>query len=248
MIKKQNLKSGKVNIKNQIYSIIKEKIINREFAPNEPLDANQIAQSLGVSRTPVRDALIMLGSDGFVNTIPRKGTFVAGLYEKDIRELYAARKMVELFVLEYNFPSLKKNVDQLKNIVVKNKEKTDQQLAVADEFNGSASEIEKPSAEINLEFHNCIVYSSNNCMIINYYDNVTSLLSASQALYNYFPDKNKVDNAQQDHENLIKFIEEEDTDGAKKLLLNHIDYTMNQVLKTVQMLVRSRILRIEKDS
>lgn len=227
-MQKINLKldSNNTNIKEKVYSLLKEMIINREFTPNEPLDAYEIAKSLGISRTPVRDALSMLDSDGFVKTIPRKGTFVAGLYEKDIREIYDARKMVELFTIEKGFTYLKENISELNKIIEK----------INNIYDSNENEVDNIIQNINLEFHAVIVRSSNNIKIINYYENLIALLGATRTIYNYLPDQERKRYAYRDHIELINFIDKGNLNSAKELLANHIEYTLNHLLKTIKII------------
>lgn len=62
--------SKKVNLTTQVYEKIKAKILNNELKPNEYLDEKQICEQLGVSRTPVREALVQLEWEGFVVSNP----------------------------------------------------------------------------------------------------------------------------------------------------------------------------------
>ena len=62
------------SIKDQVYSIIRDKIVYLELRPGERIDENSIAGLVGASRTPRREAMMMLEIDGDVNIYPQKGT------------------------------------------------------------------------------------------------------------------------------------------------------------------------------
>ena len=67
-----------------IYKEIKEKIIDNELKPNEKLDIDYLSASMGVSRTPVTNALKSLQKDGYVVIHPRSGSYVRELTQKEV--------------------------------------------------------------------------------------------------------------------------------------------------------------------
>ena len=87
--------SKKVNLTTQVYEKIKAKILNNELKPNEYLDEKQICEQLGVSRTPVREALVQLEWEGFVVSNPHRGVSVSDLSLPMILELIHIRKVME---------------------------------------------------------------------------------------------------------------------------------------------------------
>ncbi len=60
-----------------VYRILRDEILNLDLAPGSPIDENQIAERLAVSRTPIREALVRLASDGLVATLPNRSTMVS---------------------------------------------------------------------------------------------------------------------------------------------------------------------------
>lgn len=77
------------------YRVLKEAILNLDIEPGAPLIEHQIASQLGISKTPVREALAKLSSEGFVTGTAARKTFVAGLSSKMIRDIYAVRLLLE---------------------------------------------------------------------------------------------------------------------------------------------------------
>ena len=80
------------------YEYIKEMILTGELAPRTDISEKQLQQELGISRTPVHEALKRLQDDGFVETYARKGTFVADVTMETVRDLYETRLLVEPFM------------------------------------------------------------------------------------------------------------------------------------------------------
>lgn len=81
------------------FKTLRRKIINMEYLPGAPLSENELAREMGVSRTPVREALILLSDIGLVNVYPKRGTFVAHLDPKDVIDAQFLREAVELHSL-----------------------------------------------------------------------------------------------------------------------------------------------------
>jgi DNA-binding GntR family transcriptional regulator len=77
------------------YRRMRQAILRGEFSPGEPLLESHLAEKLGMSRTPVREALRVLARDGFVETIPTRGFVVPRPSIDDLHELYELREMLE---------------------------------------------------------------------------------------------------------------------------------------------------------
>jgi DNA-binding GntR family transcriptional regulator len=83
------------SIRDQIYEAIHESIVNNSYKPGEELQIDRLAEEFGVSTTPVREALIRLESSGLVHLTPNKGARVTAFTEKDIRNTWEIRKLLE---------------------------------------------------------------------------------------------------------------------------------------------------------
>jgi DNA-binding GntR family transcriptional regulator len=79
----------------RVCSALREAITNGRLAPEERIKQEQIAAELGVSRTPVREALHLLEREGLVRLVPRRGAIVQGFTAADVRELYELRELLE---------------------------------------------------------------------------------------------------------------------------------------------------------
>ncbi|HEX2923135.1 MAG TPA: GntR family transcriptional regulator [Chloroflexota bacterium] len=84
----------------RVYEAVREQIVTCELAPGSPLPVVDLARQLGVSLTPVRDALNRLAAEGLVEDVARKGYFVARLDPEDIVDLLNARRLIELAAVE----------------------------------------------------------------------------------------------------------------------------------------------------
>jgi len=78
-----------------VFGILRERIIGLEFAPGESLSESELASSFGVSRTPVRESLILLAEEGLVDVVPQVGTFVSHIREADAAAAQFVREALE---------------------------------------------------------------------------------------------------------------------------------------------------------
>jgi DNA-binding GntR family transcriptional regulator len=79
----------------RVHDALRTAITSGRFAPEERIKQEQIAAELGVSRTPVREALHLLEREGLVRLVPRRGAIVQGFTAADVRELYELREVLE---------------------------------------------------------------------------------------------------------------------------------------------------------
>ena len=82
-------------LRDVVFNNIKDGILTGRLRPGERLLENQLAEELGVSRTPIREALRMLEIENLVDLIPRKGAQVKKMSEKDIKDVLEIRKVLE---------------------------------------------------------------------------------------------------------------------------------------------------------
>jgi len=87
-------------IRDMVYQELRSRIIDATFPPGQRLQVDELARQLGVSRTPVNEALNLLAAEGLVRIVPRRGTFVADLTIEDVMETYDVRLALELAAAE----------------------------------------------------------------------------------------------------------------------------------------------------
>ncbi len=108
---------GEMNFKNRgelVFETLKQEILDLKLEPGTMISENDICQRFGVSRTPVRDALRLLQEQGFVETIPYRGTYVTLLSLDNIKQMIYRRVAVETMVLrdflQLNLPMAEEDI------------------------------------------------------------------------------------------------------------------------------------------
>ena len=87
-----------LSLAEQVYHRLLDQIINGKLAEGAKLSEELICRNLGVSRTPAREALMMLDRDKLIDRIPRRGCFVRKFDHKEIIELFECRRLLECMV------------------------------------------------------------------------------------------------------------------------------------------------------
>ncbi|MDM5200585.1 GntR family transcriptional regulator [Fictibacillus enclensis] len=115
-------------LQEKVTAMIRESIFKKEYKPGERLVQDELAQKLGVSRMPIREALRCLEREGLVEMLPHKGAQVIGITKEDIEELYYLRSMFEgitvqksmNFLTEQDIWNLKVLIEQMDQDIEEN--------------------------------------------------------------------------------------------------------------------------------
>ncbi len=94
------------DLKNHAYQILKERLINCVYEPGSFLNEAQLATDLKLSRTPIREAINRLESEGFVKVMPKKGIYVTDIQLSDVLQIFQARIEIEPVALRMAAPHL----------------------------------------------------------------------------------------------------------------------------------------------
>ncbi|HLG75003.1 MAG TPA: GntR family transcriptional regulator [Ktedonobacteraceae bacterium] len=175
-----------------------------------------LAEQLGVSRTPVRQALDRLVQDGLVRADPRRGFWVRVFTEQDVHELYDMRGALEVLALRLAAPSLDPadltfHLDHLYDV----RSQLDQRPVV-------------PFLRSDLRLHSLLIHSSGNGRLIHCLATLRSQLSLFQVRDTSFPQR--MEAALRDHEQILHALLQRDTDTAANLLADHLVHAKKSVL------------------
>jgi|L1105metagenome_2_1110790.scaffolds.fasta_scaffold09539_2 GntR family transcriptional regulator, rspAB operon transcriptional repressor len=143
----------------QAYTTIKQKIISGELPPATDLSEEKLIQELGISRTPIREALQKLNEQGFISIYPRKGTIVSDITLDMINWTYEARKLNEPFITKNACGRL--SIDWL----LKMKRAFE---AIYEEADANTEETRKAYIELDRELHDTILETCTNMFLKNF--------------------------------------------------------------------------------
>ena len=95
-----SLPGGRRTARRAVHETLRQKVVTLELAPGSALSENELAASLGVSRTPVRESLLLLSEEGFVQVFPQVGSFVSRVDPRRVAAAQFVREAVELASLD----------------------------------------------------------------------------------------------------------------------------------------------------
>ena len=106
------------SLRGKVFHRLREDILSGKYAQNDELREAAISKSMGVSRTPVREALRQLELEGLVNIIPNKGAYVNGITAKDIYDIYVIRSYLEGLCAKWACEHIEKDqIEELEEII-----------------------------------------------------------------------------------------------------------------------------------
>ena len=142
------------SLSDQVCEILREQILSGNLEQGRRLSINALARQLGVSGSPVRDALKQLSSDGLVQMVPRRGTFVSKLDERTLREAFESRTIVECAGVERLPQASDELVARMESLVERNRAM----------FQEGTFDYAR-HLELDEEFHECIVGLMDNQLL-----------------------------------------------------------------------------------
>jgi DNA-binding GntR family transcriptional regulator len=213
------------NLWDKTYNILKEQIIHRKFQPNEKLSIPDLAKQLGVSRTPIRDAMNRLEMDGLVRTVSKVGTFVNAIDENTINDIMDTRLMLEFWVIE-KIPFLEP--EQIEKTLV-------QMEAILERKSQSISSEQFDSnhhADINLEFHLEFIRMGNNRKNTEIYQNMMNYRFMATKLS--LISKEMVESALEQHYTFIDAVKSGKPQVMRDVIRLHLEDSQNRLLEKIK--------------
>ncbi|SDO48243.1 GntR family transcriptional regulator [Desulforhopalus singaporensis] len=117
------------SLSDQVYTYLRTQMNQGDLVPGSTINIGEIAKQLGISKTPLRDALIHLELEGFVTILPRRGVRVNRMGIDDVKKAYDAVGLVEAFIVQTNFelitPSHIERLEELNERIIADLEKDD---------------------------------------------------------------------------------------------------------------------------
>lgn len=198
------------------FNRIWRQIVTGELKPGDRLSDTELAAKIGVSRTPVRQALHRLAQDELIVFDPRRGFWVRDLTIDDIHELYEVRVALEVFALRKAAPLLDHN--ELRAL-----------LAQVASVRGDLSQGTIPEfLEHDFFFHNVLIHASENGRLIRMLATLRGQVSIFQIRDTEFP--GRMERALEEHEAILNALLAGHQEEAIELLATHIVAAKERVL------------------
>ena len=192
-----------------VFEALREAIITGALKPGERLMEVQLADELGVSRTPVREAIRKLEHEGFVVMIPRKGAYVADISLKDVAEIFDVRTALEALAAQLAAErATDEDLERVERILVEYGECVE---------SGDTARL----IEVDTRFHEAIYQMAGNSRL----KQMLSLLSEQIMRYRTMTlsHRPRMRKALEEHRRIVEAIASRDAQRAARLAREHIE-------------------------
>jgi len=188
---------------------LREAITSGVLKPGERLMEIQMAEELGVSRTPVREAIRRLEMEGFLVMVPRRGTYVADLSIKDINEVFEIRTALDVLAAGLAAERItEEELEQMERLLVEIGEYIDK---------GEADKIVVADGE----FHDVLYRASRNDRLVGIISNLREQFTRFRSISMAYP--GRVKNTLEEHRRLVEAIAQRDPDLAQQYAREHME-------------------------
>jgi len=207
-------------LRDVVFNTLRQAILKGELKPGERLMEIALAEKLGVSRTPIREAMRKLELEGLVVMIPRRGAQVANITEKDLNDVLEVRIALENVAIE-------------KACTRMSKEDMGRLWLAAKEFERTMAEGNLVRlAEADVAFHEIIYRASDNKRLNQVLNNLR------EQIYRYRVEYLKEEETRnvlvKEHEELTKAIRQRDVKKAQEISFRHIENQRRAIIQSIE--------------
>lgn len=207
-------------LRDVVFNTLREAILKGELKPGERLMELQLASKLGVSRTPIREAIRMLEQEGLAVTMPRKGAEVAKMTLKDMEDVLEVREALD--ELAAKIACTKINDEQLAKL-----------KAIGNEFKSSlASGDVKKIAEQDVKFHDAIYEATENSKLITLLNNIREQMYRYRV--EYLKDSKNYPVLISEHDAMVSALEARDKEMISQAMHMHVVNQAEAVKQVIQ--------------
>ncbi len=207
-----------LSIQGRVIAEMRRRIISGEIGVDVNLSELTLAEEFGVSRTPVREALKQLQTEGLVEIRPRVGTFVTTPSRREITELFEMKELLEgaaarLLAQRGRVPEL---------------DRLEENLREADA--AVARDDRKRYAELVQEFHDLLIVGSDNRKLEAHYRTLMNQLAYSRLVATSLSQPGRAVQSDQEHHRVVELIIAKDGDSAERVMREHVRASRQAVL------------------
>lgn len=208
-------------LRDVVFRTLRQAILRGELKPGERLMEIRLANQLGVSRTPIREAIRMLELDGLVIMVPRKGAQVAQITEKDLNDVLEVRLGLEELAVKLACERI-----------------TEEELRSLYQASRSFEKLIEPEtddlqklAQADVDFHDVIYQATNNERLIQLLNNLREQMYRYRI--EYLKDVKSRRSLVEEHDALYERVKKRDLAGAQKMIREHIERQQESIMQTV---------------
>ncbi len=202
-------------LRDVVFNTLRDAILKGELEPGERLMEIHLANKLGVSRTPIREAIRMLENEGLAVTVPRKGAQVAKMTEKDLEDVLEIRDALDGLAVECACSRMTE--DDFKAL----------EHAMEVFLDATKHGEVRAIVEADEEFHNVIYKSTKNPKLMNIVANIKEQMYRYR--YEYIKGNNDFSHIVDEHEKILDGLRRQDVKFVKEIMHTHLDNQISGV-------------------
>lgn len=203
----------------QVFEELEAGILNGKIKPGEALVEMKLSAELGVSRTPIREAIRMLEQKGLVEVVPHRGAVVLGVNAKDLEDIYTIRMYVEGLAARWAAENI--TGEQLKDLA---------EIVDLQEFYQMKQSAMKIN-DLDSRFHERIYQYSGSRTLRHTLSELHHMIHWFRELS--FASEGRAEKAIEEHRQILEAIAKRDCDQAEQLMTRHIENAKENLLKIV---------------
>jgi len=201
----------------EVVSRLRHILTEGEIAPGARIPERELCASLGISRTPLREALKVLAAEGLVVLLPNRGSRAAKLTQKDVKELFEVCEALEATAGELACPRI--SDQQLQEIAAL-------QLDMVEHYR--ARDL-LSYYRCNRQIHECIVRAADNAVLAGFYESVAARIRRARFIIPMNPEHWAL--AVQEHEGILNALQRRDARGLAHILRTHLRRKREEVVQ-----------------
>jgi DNA-binding GntR family transcriptional regulator len=213
----------RTHLRDQVYDILKRRIILRKIESGEKINEEELAKSLGVSRTPIRETLLRLEHEGIVKNIPRRGAFVVSQSKEKVIDLFEVREVLEGLVARLATENM--------NPVLFNR--LMHSLEKVSSVDGDNNKLLKYTPA-DVEFHALLLEACGNELLKSMMESVNVNLQMVRLRTVALP--GRPEQTVKEHYEIAAAIEKRDSTLAEKLMRKHVASVRKDALKNMPLM------------
>ncbi len=213
-------KNSYLPLRDVVFMALRDAILKGEMKPGERLMEMHLANKLGVSRTPIREAIRMLEKEGLAVTIPRKGAQVAKMTEKNLQDVLEIRNSLDELAASMACQRMTKE-----QLVELKKAMNDFELA-------TKSKNAKKICEADEVFHNVIYKMANNPKLENIVNNLREQMYRYR--YEYIKENSTYQQLIDEHTAILDGLERRDAEYVRDIMHTHLENQIASVRKLIR--------------
>lgn len=196
-------------LRDVVFKTLRQGILTGELKPGERLMEVHLAKRLGVSRTPIREAIHKLELEGLVTMVPRRGAEVAQISEKNLKDVLEVRRALDILAVEL---ACERMTDEDLNRLKEAKEEFERLINTKDAVLISKADV---------AFHDIITESTGNERLVQLVSNLSEQMYRYR--FEYIKDTNNHEHLIEEHEQIYLSIANRDKENAVRMTEIHVE-------------------------